>query len=98
MYRSVFLVLIVLVGCTALGAAPAHYTPGPTENLPVMEAMPFHEAPTKLHKVVRGSRGTMTQFMLIPNSFQVCACTVNGEFVTCACIQPEFGVCAETAL
>jgi hypothetical protein len=63
-----------------------------------MEAMPFHTVPTKLHKVVRGNRGTMTQFMLIPNSFQVCACTVNGEYTDCACIQPEIGVCAEARL
>ena len=96
MYKSVFLVLIILLGCTALGAAPALYTPGLT---PIQEAQPFHEVPTKLHEVIiTGSRGTTTQFLVKPNDFQVCACTVNGDFIACACIQPEFGLCAERAL
>ncbi len=101
MLRSVLWIFIIAVGCAAAAAVPSWapaYTPGITDSLPLMEAQPFHEVPTKLHKVVRGNRGTMTQFMLIPNQFQVCACTVNGEFVSCACIQPPVGLCAETRL
>ena len=100
MRRTVFLVFIVVAGCAALAAVPSVWTPRNTltESLPVMKEMPFLEVPTKLHGVIVKRRGTLTQFMLQPNPYQVCACSVVGESVDCACYMPEIGLCPEFGL
>ena len=100
MRRTVFLVFIIVTGCAALAAAPARWTDRPslTEALPIMEEMPFLEVPTKLHDVIVRRGRTLTQFLLRPNPYQTCACSVVGESVDCACYMPEIGLCPEFGL
>ena len=100
MRRSVFLVFIVVAGCAALAVAPIQWTPlnDLTESLTIMEEMPFYEVETQLHDVIVKRRGVLTQFMLQPNPYQICACNVIGESVDCACYMPEIGLCPEFGL
>lgn len=96
MRRSVLLVLLVLVGCAAIAAAPIS---GPSLSGTMQEGMTFYPVPVKLHDVIIASGGkTTTQFLLRPNVYQTCACTVEAEFVVCACISPEVGLCPETSI
>ena len=93
MRRSVFLVFIIVVGCVALGAAPMA---DPTINYTMQKAMRFTEVDTKLHDVVTSSGGKVTtQFLLRPNLYQTCACTVEADFVVCACVTTPIGLCPE---
>jgi len=101
--RLLFAIMMVSVlGCAAYAAEWQYGTSALggdiTQNSNLMEAMPFYEMPTKLHAVDRSHGETITQFMVLPNDFQVCACTVRGEFLSCYCTQPEIGICAEHRL
>ena len=100
MYKSVFLVLLVIVGCAALGAAPAKWTPALTpaltESPAILEALDFVQVPTKVEEVHwYAPGGVMTDFMLRPNAYQTCGCRVQGPVTVCVCNVPKFGLCPE---
>ncbi|KKM16670.1 hypothetical protein LCGC14_1683510 [marine sediment metagenome] len=103
MYRSVFLVLLVITGCAVIGAAPAQWvidlTPVQTESLVLQEALRnFSQVPTRLRDVQRIPGGYITKFLLGPNEYQTCGCRVNGDIIVCVCNHPEFGLCPEFEL
>ncbi len=98
MRRSVFLGLMMLVGCAAIAAAPAQWSMPVTTHPVLQKAMVFEEVPVKLHGVVVNRLGKTVQFLLRPNEYQTCACNVRGDMIACACYKPEIGLCAEPSL
>lgn len=97
MYRSVFLVLVVIAGCAALGAAP--WVPALSEHNVILESLDnYAQVPTRHHDLRHTPRGDVVEFLIRPNAFQTCGCVVQREITVCVCNQPEFGLCAEFEL